>query len=136
MKNDISDLNFAAWQARNNAYAPYSDYKVGCVVEQEDGKTFWGANVENSIFGLTMCAERNAIYKWLLQDGEVLPIKRLVVSFDAALAAPCGACLQVMLEFMDPEGEVFAYNGKTSKSWKLKELLPSSGVISTLKRRS
>ena len=82
--------------ARQNAYAPYSEYKVGAALLTKSGKTFNGANVENAVYGLTICAERSAVVSAVSageQDFEVMA----VVTRDGG--SPCGSCRQVMAEF-------------------------------------
>ena len=86
----------AACQARDNAYAPYSHYDVGAAVLTEDGRIITGVNVENVSYGLTICAERSAIFNAAGQG--VRKILAVAVCSSNA-AAPCGACRQVISEF-------------------------------------
>ncbi len=96
-----------AAKARKNAYAPYSHYKVGAaVVSAKTNRVYSGCNVENSSYGATICAERNAILNAVANEG-VVGIKLLVVvSQDAPPAPPCAQCLQVLAEFSKPETEI------------------------------
>ncbi|MDT8901942.1 cytidine deaminase [Anaeroselena agilis] len=88
----------AALDARDRAYAPYSRFAVGAAVLGESGRVYSGSNVENASYGLTMCAERVAIFK-AISEGEKR-LAALAVAADTALpASPCGACRQVMAEF-------------------------------------
>lgn len=89
-------LTEAARAARANAYAPYSVYFVGAAALAEGGKVFTGCNVENASYGLTLCAERNAI-AGMVGQGEKRLAAVAVATADGA--PPCGACLQVMSEF-------------------------------------
>jgi cytidine deaminase len=89
----------SARRARANAYAPYSRFLVGASVLAEDGRVFVGCNVENSSFGLTVCAERNAVAAAVVAGAR--PVAVAVVADDPNIV-PCGACRQVMAEF-DPE---------------------------------
>lgn len=114
-----------AREALNNAYAPYSRYRVGAVVETSSGKLYTGCNVENMSFGLTVCAERVAIFK-AISDGERSITRIAIVSDSDSIPIPCGACLQVMSEFSDGDLEVIvsSKDGKL-ESFKLVELLPN-----------
>ncbi len=88
----------AAAQARLNARADHSLFKVGAAVETREGKIFTGCNIENATFGLTVCAERVAIWK-ALSEGES-SFKRIVIVADTArLTPPCGACRQIIWEY-------------------------------------
>jgi len=97
-KATVGRLIEAARRARDNAYAPYSDFAVGAAVLAADGRVFPGCNVENSSFGLTVCAERNAVAAALVAGCR--PTAVAVVAGGTAVA-PCGACRQVLAEF-DP----------------------------------
>ncbi|NLO91258.1 MAG: cytidine deaminase [Elusimicrobia bacterium] len=96
------ELVKAAVKARKLAYCPYSKYRVGAVVVGASGAVYTGANVENASFGLTVCAERIAIFKAI--TGGEKAIKAVYVA--AKMPNPCGACRQVMAEFMRPDGKV------------------------------
>lgn len=114
-----------AREVLKNAYAPYSRYKVGAVVEASSGKLYTGCNVENMSFGLTICAERVAIFK-AISDGEKVIARVVIVSDDESIPIPCGACLQVMSEFSNGDLEIVvsSRDGKLEK-FKLIELLPN-----------
>lgn len=88
----------AAAQARRNAYAPYSRFRVGAAVLTQDGSVFTGANVENASYGLSHCAERVAIHKAVSEGHRTITTVAVVVAGDEP-AMPCGACRQVMAEF-------------------------------------
>jgi cytidine deaminase len=93
-----SGLIDQATAARENAYAPFSRFKVGAALEDESGRVFTGCNVENATFGLTLCAERVAVFK-ALSEG-VRSFRRIVVVADTGkLTPPCGACRQILWEF-------------------------------------
>ena len=95
-KVTVERLIEAARQAQGHAYAPYSSFPVGAAVLAADGRVFLGCNVENSSFGLTVCAERNAVAAALVAGAK--PTAVAVVANGEAVA-PCGACRQVLAEF-------------------------------------
>ncbi|MGH9732701.1 MAG: cytidine deaminase, partial [Candidatus Acidiferrales bacterium] len=88
----------AARQAREHAHAPFSEFRVGAAVRTKSGRTFGGCNVENASYGLTICAERVAIFK-AISEGEREFEAIAVVTDSDALTPPCGACRQVIWEF-------------------------------------
>ncbi|MEN3043645.1 MAG: cytidine deaminase [Candidatus Hydrothermales bacterium] len=109
-----------ALKAKKRAYAPYSNFKVGAALKTKSGKIYTASNVENSSFGLTVCAERIAIFK-AVNDG-YKDFKIIAVCADKEVF-PCGACLQVMNEF-SPELKILLKIEGNLKVFKLKELLP------------
>lgn len=88
----------AARLARENAYAPFSNFKVGAALEAASGRVFTGCNVENASYGLTICAERVAIFK-AISEGERNFRSIAVVADTETLTPPCGACRQIIWEF-------------------------------------
>ena len=112
-----------AEQASRNAYVPYSHFAVGAALECRDGTVFTGCNIENAAYGLTICAERTAIFKAISEGHRDL--KRIVIAGKSEdYCVPCGSCRQVMQEFA-PQMEVICLNGKgEAKHFALKELLP------------
>jgi len=121
-KSTQSRLLRAARTAAKNAYAPFSKLKVGAAVLTAKGCIFSGCNVENSSYGLTICAERVAVFK-AASAGE-REIKAVLVYADTAeLTPPCGACLQVIDEFSE-NPEIALSNGRSTKTYRLRELLP------------
>lgn len=96
-------LLVAAEHAAEHAYAPYSGYSVGAAVLAPDGRIFAGCNVENSSYGLTVCAERNAVFAAVaagqLRIAGVAIVSQAAEGKPAARFTPCGACLQVLAEF-------------------------------------
>ena len=89
----------AATEARENAYAPYSKFKVGAAVLGTDGKIYKGCNIENVSYGLTNCAERTAIFKMVSEGCCKFVAIAVTAGENATDGAPCGACRQVMCEF-------------------------------------
>ena len=114
----------AARRAQQQAYAPYSRYRVGAAVEGSDGSVFAGCNVENASYGLVMCADRVAIGAAVA--GGVREFRRVVVVSDSEPPAPpCGACRQVIFEFA-PDAEVLAVGPRSSHRWTMRDLLPAA----------
>lgn len=118
-----SPLLDAARRASGHAYAPYSRFTVGCALETTDGRIFPGANVENASYGLTICAERAAVFRAVSEGSR--GIRRLAV-FAPEEAVPCGACLQVLAEFAEDLDEVEILVGWPGgdRRHRLGELLP------------
>ncbi len=94
----MDELINAALAARAGAYAPYSRFAVGAAVQGASGRVYSGCNVENASYGLTMCAERVAVFK-AVSAGEKRLVALAVAADTATPASPCGACRQVMAEF-------------------------------------
>jgi len=118
----MEDLIEKAKAAIDNAYAPYSKFKVAAVVETKSGKVYTGVNVENASYGLTMCAERVAVFK-AVSEGD-RDIEVVVVYTDTEEPTPpCGACRQVIAEF-NPETLIVMASRKKVVTAKLSELLP------------
>lgn len=119
------ELLDAAEQAAHHAYAPYSGFRVGAALLLEGGAIVTGANVENASYGLTICAERSAVVRAIVQYGPKLRIPAVAVSnLNNAPSSPCGACRQVLAEFMPPHGLVLFSFGGSIQSHTLAELLP------------
>jgi cytidine deaminase len=120
--NELIDM---ARQAREYARAPYSNFKVGAVVECADGRTFTGCNIENSSYGATLCAEQVALAKAISEGGR--DFARIVVIADADRPIPpCGACRQVIFELCGREMEVvMAKLDGQFEIGKARELLPA-----------
>lgn len=94
-----------ALQARQNAYAPYSEFRVGAALETKDGKIYTGCNIENAAFSPTNCAERTAFFK-AVSEGERDFVRIAIVGGkgdEMAAPSPCGVCRQVMMEFCNPD---------------------------------
>lgn len=118
-----------AKKAREKAYAPYSNFKVGAAVLTHDGKIFSGCNIENSSYGLSICAERAAIFN-AVSSGYREFTKIAVVTDSEPPSSPCGACRQVIFEFGD-DMEVIMSNLKGDvKIIKIDELLKDGFKLS------
>src|SRR5437868_10487770 len=113
----------AARQVRERAHAPFSHFKVGAAIEDENGRVFTGCNVENSSHGLTICAERVAVFKAVSEGGAKL--KRIAVVTDTdTLAPPCGACRQVLWEFCGDVEIMLANLSGKQEILSLKQIFP------------
>jgi cytidine deaminase len=124
-----AELIAAAQQAAHHAYAPYSGFRVGAALLLEGGEIVTAANVENASYGLSICAERSAIVSAMAQHGPKLRIHAVAVTnLNHAPSSPCGACRQVLAEFMPPDGIVlFPFDGTPEtriQSLTLAELFP------------
>lgn len=119
---DAKELMKMAIEARQNAYAPYSHFAVGAALLAESGRVYTGCNIENASYGLTCCAERNAIFA-AVGAGE-RRFKMLAVAADSPEpVAPCGACRQVIAEFGIPL-VVMGNLNEATKTMTAEELLP------------
>ena len=125
---DQEKLVNAAWQARDAAYAPYSNFKVGAALLAADGRIFAGCNVENISYGLTNCAERVAIGA-AVAAGVTEFLAVAVVADTGVPISPCGACRQVLAEFRVPR--IILANHTDRLEFTLDALLPraSSGIL-------
>ncbi|MGL4884456.1 MAG: cytidine deaminase [Waterburya sp.] len=124
-ESEKQQLMEVATQALASAYAPYSQFRVGAAVLTTTGKIFAGCNVENASYGLSMCAERNAIANAIMVEGsDKIEIKAIaVVNNQDVPCSPCGACRQVIWEFGQQAEVIF----RSDRGWQhsnIKELLP------------
>jgi cytidine deaminase len=123
MNEDLQKLVEAAREVREKAYAPFSNFKVGAAVITKSGKIYTGCNVESASYGLTVCAERVAIWK-AVSEGEKEFTDIAVVADTQELTPPCGVCRQIIWEFCNDIPVTFAnLHGKT-ETVQMKELLP------------
>ncbi|MCX6868731.1 MAG: cytidine deaminase [Verrucomicrobia bacterium] len=118
----------AAWQVREQAYAPYSKFAVGAALLAADGRLFVGSNVENLSYGLSQCAERVAIGAAIAAGARNF-LGMAVVADTRVPVSPCGACRQVLAEFGVPR--VLLANRSSHLEFRLEELLPraSAGIL-------
>ena len=125
MKKEI--LVEAAKGAMMKAYAPYSGFFVGAALLCRNGKIYSGANIENSSYGVTSCAERTALFSAVFageRDFEAIAIVGGRGGEIREFCAPCGICRQALCEFCDPELNIYLYDGEKIKEYTLGELLP------------
>lgn len=113
----------AALDAREHAWAPFSNFRVGAAIEDDAGRIFTGCNVENATYGLTICAERVAVFKAISEGAR--RFRRVAVAADTeTLTPPCGACRQILWEFCgDVELILVNLQGKT-ETFQLRDLFP------------
>jgi cytidine deaminase len=123
MEASHSPLIAAALAARENAVAPFSNFKVGAAVQDVSGRIHTGCNVENATYGLTICAERVAIFKALSEGAR--QFRRVAIAADTdTLTPPCGACRQILWEFCGDVEIVLANPRGKSETYRLKDLFP------------
>lgn len=124
----MTDLELAekARKARHKAHAPFSKFHVGAALTTKDGKLYEGANIENSSYGLTICAERTAVFQAVL-DGEKEFDSIAIASDYEGFTPPCGACRQVLLDLCGKDLNVILINKDNEiQKYKLEELIPHS----------
>ena len=122
-----NELALNAVEVMNNAYAPYSDFKVGAALLTNDGRVFSGCNIENAAYPAGICAERTAIGNAISAGAREFVKIAIVGGKNGEIkdfCSPCGICRQVLSEFCGENFEILLYDGKTVKSCRLKELLP------------
>jgi cytidine deaminase len=123
MKDSLDILVDAARAARLNAFAPYSKFQVGAALATATGRIFAGCNIESASYGLTVCAERVAVFK-AVSEGE-RQFTRIVVAADtAAPTPPCGACRQILWEFGGDLEVMLANLNAVTGTYRLRDLLP------------
>lgn len=118
----LKKLKEKAKDAASQSYSPYSKISVGAAVLSSDGSIYTGANLENASYGLSICAERTAVFKAVL-DGKK-EFKALAVYSDEVFPLPCGACLQVLSEFFSGNEQIIVSSRRLSKIFFYEELLP------------
>jgi cytidine deaminase len=127
-----------AREAAGMAYVPYSKFRVGAALLGEDGRIFTGCNVENRSYGLTICAERNAVFHAVAQGCRSFLALAIVTPDSGSPVGPCGACRQVLSEFMPPQGRVrfgAGNAGGLTVDTTLGELLPFDSLHDLADRR-
>ena len=121
------ELTLNAIAAMNNAYAPYSEFKVGAAILTNDGRVFCGCNIENAAYPAGICAERTAKARAVSSGAKEFKKIAIVGGKKGKITdycPPCGICRQVLNEFCSEDFEILLFNGTEVKSHLLKELLP------------
>ncbi|MCB5259836.1 MAG: cytidine deaminase [Candidatus Cloacimonetes bacterium] len=124
MNSELSELLKLAQKAAEQAYVPYSGYKVGSAIKCTDGSIYTGCNIENASYSLTICAERTAIFKAVSEGHKEFTAIAIYVDSNK-LFPPCGACRQVISEFAPSIPVVYANRNETVEST-MKLLLPGA----------
>ena len=125
--NELERLFEIAKKASENAYSPYSGFKVGAALQTKLGHIFTGCNIENSSYGATICAERTAIFKAVSENELAFHAIAIYVQSDK-IFPPCGMCRQVMAEFSNNLIVIYG-NDKEVRTSSVKELMPESFVL-------
>jgi homotetrameric cytidine deaminase len=121
----LDSLLAEARQAAQNAYAPYSHFRVGSALLLNNGKVVRGVNVENISYGLTICAERSALVSAVSQFGpDIRVVAVAVTNLNDAASPPCGACRQVLAEFVLPDAPIVFPAADGMRTMSFSELLP------------
>jgi cytidine deaminase len=119
----LDALTESALTARRNAHAPFSHFQVGAALEDDSGRIHTGCNVENATFGLTVCAERVAVFKAISEGAR--KFTRMAVAADTdVLTPPCGACRQILWEFCGDLELILVNPRGKSETFRLKDLFP------------
>src|ERR1700689_5681336 len=121
----LDNLMQQAREAALHSYSPYSGFRVGAAVRLTDGETVTGTNVENVSYGLTICAERAAVVRAVSQFGPKIRIAAVAVAnLNGKASPPCGACRQVLAEFIEPDAPVIFPVENGTRPMTFGELLP------------
>lgn len=127
---DAVDLAFdslmeAARKAALQAYAPYSHFRVGAALQLSNGEVVTGANVENASFGLTICAERSALVRAVAEFGPEIRVSMVAVAnLNDAASPPCGACRQMLSEFIEPDAQIVFPSAEGPRRIRFAEVFP------------
>ena len=114
-----------AREAAQNAYAPYSKFRVGAALRLANGEIVTGANVENASYGLTICAERTALVRAVAEFGPEIRVAAVAVAnLNGMASPPCGACRQMLAEFAEPDAPVRFPSADGLRTMSFSEVLP------------
>jgi homotetrameric cytidine deaminase len=121
----LEGLLKAARRAAQHSYSPYSGFKVGAALKLTNGKTVTGTNVENVSYGLTICAERSALVRAVAEFGPEIRVAAVAIAnLNDAASPPCGACRQMLAEFILPEAPVVFPAADGARVMPFSEVLP------------
>jgi cytidine deaminase len=125
LETALAELLEQARQAALRSYSPYSGFRVGAALRLTNGAIVTGTNVENVSYGLTICAERAALVRAVSEFGPAIRIAAVAVAnLNGAASPPCGACRQVLAEFVDPEAPVVFPAANGVRTMAFNQLLP------------
>jgi cytidine deaminase len=125
LQEELASLHEKAQQAALHAYAPYSGFRVGSALRLTNGAIVTAANVENVSYSLTICAERGALVRAVAEFGPEIRIAAVAVAnLNSAASPPCGACRQMLAEFVQPEALVVFPAAEATQTMRFEELLP------------
>jgi cytidine deaminase len=125
-------LTAAAIEARQHAHAPFSKFLVGAAVEDSDGRIWTGCNIENATYGLTVCAERVAVFKAMSEGAR--KFTRMVIAAETdSPTPPCGACRQILWEFCGDIEVILANPRGVTETFHLKDLFPRPFDVSFIR---
>jgi len=128
----LDELTQRAVEAARNSYSRYSGFSVGAALKLSNGEIVAGTNVENASYGLTICAERSALVSAVSQFGPQIRVEAVVVvNLNNAPSPPCGACRQVLSEFMLPDAPITFPGINGVRTMKFSELMPESFELKT-----
>jgi len=133
---ELLSLLEAALEAADKSYSPYSGFKVGAALRLGDGSIVAGTNVENVSYGLTICAERAALARAVSERGPGIRVGALAVAnLNDAASPPCGACRQMLAEFVEPDARVVFLLDGGPRAMRFADLLPLAFNSSTKEGR-
>jgi cytidine deaminase len=128
----LRQLTTQAADAADHAYAPYSKFRVGAALLLQNGAFVTGANVENGSYGLTICAERSAVVRAVAEHGpEMRVLACAITNLNQTASPPCGACLQVLSEFMLPASRVIFRGHSDWEDYRFEEVFPHRFKLQT-----
>jgi cytidine deaminase len=128
----MDPLAAAAIEARQHAHAPFSKFLVGAALEDSDGRVWTGCNIENATYGLTVCAERVAVFKAMSEGAR--KFTRMAIAADTASPTPpCGACRQILWEFCGDIELILANPRGVTETFQLKDLFPRPFDVSFIR---
>ena len=124
---ELAELFEQARDAARNSYSPYSGFKVGAALRLAGGEIVTGTNVENASYGLTICAERSALVRAVAQFGPEIRVAAVAIAnLNSAASSPCGACRQVLAEFVLPDAPVVFPAADGVRTMAFSALLPEA----------
>jgi cytidine deaminase len=130
---NYSTLSKRALAARKYSYSPYSKFRVGAALLTQSGKVFTGCNIENSSYGLTICAERTALFK-AISEGQTKFKAIAIASDENGFTPPCGACRQVIIDLAGDIDIILTKKNGETQVMSMKELLPHAFTKKNLDR--